>query len=78
MYQIFYIKSKNKHLMVSNIKYSKWFPKSVNKPIPCALDVAVPDLDVKFRIPLYDNNNNKDEINENNEGNKGSILLNIK
>ncbi|CAB4488022.1 unnamed protein product [Rhizophagus irregularis] len=54
----------------------KLFPESVNKPIPCTLDVIIPDLDVKLRIPLCDNNN-EEGSGCNHEDNEGSTLLNI-
>ncbi|GES72911.1 PH domain protein [Rhizophagus clarus] len=55
----------------------KLFPESVNKPIPCSLDVIIPDLDVKLRIPLCDNNN-EEGGGCNNEDNKVFTLSNVR
>src|ERR1051325_3809201 len=30
------------------------YPESITESIPCALEVVIPDLDVKLQIPLYD------------------------
>ncbi|RIA97755.1 Pleckstrin homology domain-containing protein [Glomus cerebriforme] len=45
----------------------KSFPELVNKPIPYSLEVVIPDLDVKVRIPIYDNNNEEGGGCENND-----------
>ena len=52
-------------------------PKSITGSIPCALEVVVPDLDVKLQIPLYDECNEERGECQNLKDKQEPSLLNI-
>ena len=50
------------------------YPESITESIPCALEVIIPDLDVKSQIPLYDDCDEEGRGYQNLEDKQESLL----